>query len=141
MPELSVVVPAYRERDNVLPVLAALEQALGGRDWEAIFVVDDAFDGTEDLVRERAQRDRRVRIVHRIGRRGLASACVEGMMASSAPYLAVIDADLQHDEKLLPALLDEMRAGEADIVVASRYMEGASTGDLDAKRVRASRVA
>ena len=141
MPELSIVVPAYRERENVLPLLAALEQALAGCDWEAIFVVDDALDGTEDLVRERAQHDRRVRIVHRIGRRGLASACVEGMMASSAPYLAVIDADLQHDETLLPALLDEMRAGEADIVVASRYMEGASTGDLDAARVRASRLA
>src|SRR5918999_4108329 len=141
MPELSVVVPAYRERDNVLPVLAALEQALGGRDWEAIFVVDDAFDGTEDLVRERAQGDRRVRIVHRIGRRGLASACLEGMLASAAPYLAVMDADLQHDESLLPSLLETLRSGDADIVVANRYMEGASPGDLAAARVRASRMA
>src|SRR5918999_5846242 len=113
MPELSIVIPAYRERENVLPLLAALEQALGGCDWEAIFVVDDAFDGTEDVVRERAQRDPRVRVVHRIGRRGLASACIEGMLASSAPYLAVMDADLQHDESLLPSLLEEMRAGEA----------------------------
>lgn len=141
MPELTVVVPAYRERDNVLPLLSALEQALPRCDWEAIFVVDDAFDGTEDLVRERAQRDPRVRVIHRIGRRGLASACIEGMLASSAPYLAVIDADLQHDETLLPALLERMSAGEADIVVASRYMEGASTGDLAAGRVRASRLA
>src|SRR5438876_11545510 len=105
MPELSVVVPAYRERDNVLPLLAALEQALPRIDWEVIYVVDDALDGTEDLVRERAQHDSRVRIIQRIGRRGLASACVEGMLASSAPYLAVIDADLQHDESLLPELL------------------------------------
>lgn len=141
MPELSVVIPAYRERDNVLPLLSALEQALPRCDWEAIFVVDDAFDGTEDLVRERAQRDPRVRVVQRIGRRGLASACIEGMLASSAPYLAVIDADLQHDETLLPALLERMSAGDADIVVASRYMEGASPGDLAAGRVRASRLA
>jgi dolichol-phosphate mannosyltransferase len=141
MPELSVVIPAYRERDNVLPLLSALEQALPRCDWEAIFVVDDAFDGTEDLVRERAQQDPRVRVIHRIGRRGLASACIEGMLASSAPYLAVIDADLQHDEMLLPALLAKMSGGEADIVVASRYMEGASTGDLGAGRVRASRMA
>jgi len=141
MPELSVVIPAYRERDNVLPLIAALEAALKGRDWEAIFVVDDAFDGTEDLVRERAQTDPRVRCVHRIGRRGLASAAIEGMLASSAPYLAVIDADLQHDERVIPALLEKMRASDADIVVASRYMGGGSTGELGARRVQLSRLA
>jgi dolichol-phosphate mannosyltransferase len=141
MPELSVVIPAYREHDNVLPLLAALEQALPQCDWEAIFVVDDAFDGTEDVLRERAQQDPRVRVLHRIGRRGLASACIEGMLASSAPYLAVIDADLQHDERLIPALLEKLRASDADIVVASRYMQGGTTGELDAQRVRASRLA
>jgi dolichol-phosphate mannosyltransferase len=140
VPELSVVVPAYRERENVPALIAALERALDGVDWEAIIVVDDGFDGTEELVRSRAQEDRRVRCLHRIGRRGLASACIEGMLASSAPYLAVIDADLQHDEKLLPELLGAARAG-ADIVVASRYMEGASTGELSASRVRMSRLA
>lgn len=141
MPELSVVIPAYRERDNVLPLLSALEQALSGCDWEAIFVVDDAFDGTEDLVRERAQQDRRVRCLHRIGRRGLASACIEGMLASSAPYVAVMDADLQHDEKLLPNLLAAAKHAGTDVVVASRYMQGGSTGDLAADRVRISRLA
>jgi len=141
MPELSVVVPAYRERDNVLPLLEGLERALAGRDWEAIFVVDDAADRTEEVVRERAQRDPRVRVLHRIGRRGLASACIEGMMASSAPYLAVIDADLQHDESLIPELLARLREGDADIAVASRYLEGASTGELAAARVRLSRLA
>jgi dolichol-phosphate mannosyltransferase len=141
MPELSVVVPAFAERENIAPLLGALDQALAGIDWETIVVVDDAFDGTEDVVRERAQRDPRVRIVHRIGRRGLASACVEGMLASSAPYLAVIDADLQHDERLLPALLEKVRGSEVDLVVASRYMEGGSTGDLASERVRISRLA
>jgi dolichol-phosphate mannosyltransferase len=141
MPELTVVIPAYRERDNVLPLLSALEKALEKYDWEAIFVVDDALDGTEELLRERAQRDPRVRCQQRVGRRGLASACIDGMLASSAPYLAVIDADLQHDETLLPRLLEQIRATDADIVVASRYVEGASTGDLPAARVRASRMA
>src|SRR5258706_345761 len=141
MPELTVVVPAYRERDNVLPLLAALEQALVGCDWEAIFVVDDALDGTEQVLRERAQQDPRVRCLHRVGRRGLASACVEGMLASSAPYLAVIDADLQHDESLIPQMLDAILQGDADIVVASRYMEGGSAGELAPARVRISRVA
>jgi dolichol-phosphate mannosyltransferase len=141
VPELSVVVPAYAERENILPLLGALEQALAGLDWETIIVVDDAFDGTEDVVRERAQRDPRVRIVHRIGRRGLASACVEGMLASSAPYLAVIDADLQHDETLVPKLLEAIKREGADVAIASRYMEGGSTGDLASDRVRISRLA
>ncbi|HUG97812.1 MAG TPA: glycosyltransferase family 2 protein [Gammaproteobacteria bacterium] len=141
MPELTVVVPAFRERENIPALLCALEQALEGRDWETIVVVDDALDGSEQLVRERAQHDPRVRCIHRIGRRGLASACIEGMLASSAPFLAVIDADLQHDETLVPGLVDTARQTGADIVVASRYMEGASAGDLAPHRVRISRLA
>jgi len=141
MPELSVIVPAYRERDNIPLLLDALEQALAGLDWEAIVVADAADDGTEEVVRERAQRDQRVRIIQRIGRRGLASACIEGMLSSSAPYLAVMDADLQHDEALLPKLLDAAKHGGAEVVVASRYMEGGSTGELAADRVRISRLA
>src|SRR5438270_7035924 len=138
MPELSVVVPAFRERDNIPALLQALEQALAGLDWEAIVVGDDAFDGTEELVRERAQRDPRVRCIHRIGRRGLASACIEGMLASSAPCVAVIDADLQHDEALLPKLLQVAKGDGADMVVASRHMAGGSTGSLASQRVRIS---
>ena len=141
MPELTVVIPAYRECENVAPLLSALTHALEGIDWEAIFVVDDAFDGTEEYLRERAQRDRRIRCLRRVGRRGLASACVEGMLASSAPYLAVMDADLQHDETLLPRLLETLKGGTADVAVASRYMAGASTGDLAPERVRISRLA
>lgn len=141
MPELSVVVPAFRERENIPELLHALEQALAGLDWETIVVVDDAYDGTEELVRERAQRDPRVRCIQRIGRRGLASACIEGMLASSAPYLAVIDADLQHDETLVPQLLATARREQADLAVASRYMAGGSTGELAPARVRLSRLA
>src|SRR2546425_6993147 len=141
VPELSVVVPAFRERENIPALLHALEQALAGLDWETIVVVDDAFDGSEDLVRERAQRDPRVRCIQRIGRRGLASACIEGMLASSAPYLAVIEADLQHDETLVPQLLAKARREEADVAVASRYMAGGSPGELAPQRVRLSRLA
>src|SRR5687767_10401509 len=141
MPELTVVVPAFRERENIPGLLAALDAALAGLDWETIIVCDDALDGTEELVRERAQKDSRVRCIQRVGRRGLASACIEGMLASSAPYLAVIDADLQHDEKLLPRLFEAARDGGADVVVASRYMAGGSTGELGADRVRISRLA
>jgi dolichol-phosphate mannosyltransferase len=141
VPEITVVVPAFGERENIPRLLDALERALAGLDWETIVVVDDANDGSEDLVRERAQRDPRVRCIQRIGRRGLASACIEGMLASSAPYLAVIDADLQHDETLVPQLLATAQRERADLAVASRYMEGGSTGGLPAARVRVSRLA
>ena len=141
MPEITVVVPAFRERENIPRLLQALDQALAGLDWETIVVVDDAQDGSEDVVRERAQRDPRVRCVQRIGRRGLASACIEGMLASSAPYLAVMDADLQHDETLLPQLLAKAQREQADVAVASRYMAGGSTGGLPPARVRLSRLA
>src|SRR6185369_9060620 len=141
LPELTVVIPAFRERENIPPLLDALAKALARIDWETIVVVDDAFDGSEDLVREHAQRDPRVRCLHRVGRRGLASACIEGMLASSAPFLAVMDADLQHDETLVPRLLETAKREGVDIVIASRYMAGGSTGALGAERVRMSRLA
>jgi dolichol-phosphate mannosyltransferase len=141
MPELTVVVPAYRERENIPTLLEALERALEGRDWETIVVVDDADDGSEQLVRERAQRDARVRCLQRIGRRGLASACVEGMLASSAPYIAVIDADMQHDETLLSRMLRLMSGHDLDLVVGSRYVSGGSIGDWSASRRAMSKFA
>src|SRR5436190_15337273 len=97
MPDVTVVIPAYRQREDIHSLLAALEQALDGHDWETILVVDDAPEGTSAGVREQAQQDRRVRCIERVGRRGLASACVEGMLASSAPYVAVIEAHLPFD--------------------------------------------
>src|ERR1700749_2869147 len=99
--ELTVVIPTFNERQNVAVLLGKLERALAGTEWEAIYVDDNSPDGTSDAVREIARTDRRVRVIERIGRRGLSSACIEGMMASSAPYIAVMDADLQHDESVL----------------------------------------
>src|SRR3989442_13776191 len=136
VPELSVVVPAFRERENIPALLHALEQALAGLDWETIVVVDDAFDGTEDLVRERAQRDPRVRCIQRIGRRGLASACIERKPASSAPCLSAIDADLQHDETLVPQLLAKARREEAHVPGGSRHIAGGGAGRVCAPKRR-----
>jgi dolichol-phosphate mannosyltransferase len=126
--DLTIVVPTLYERQNIEPLLAALTAALEGIDWEVIFVDDNSPDGTSILVREIGVRDPRVRGIQRIGRRGLASACIEGMLASNAPYLAVMDADLQHDERLLPAMLETLRSSDAELVVGSRYMAGGSTG-------------
>ncbi len=140
-PELSIIVPTYNEIDNVAAFVASLHQALPGVDWEVVLVDDDSPDGTAQRVRELARADRRVRCIQRLGRRGLSSACIEGMLSSSSPYLAVMDADLQHDETLLPRMLDRLRTDSAEIVVASRYMEGGEVGDWDGKRVLVSRFA
>jgi dolichol-phosphate mannosyltransferase len=140
-PLLSIIVPTFNERGNVAELIARLAACLGERSWEVLFVDDDSPDGTADVVREHAEADSRVRCLQRIRRRGLSSACIEGMLATTAPYLAVIDADLQHDERLLPQMLDILVQGETDIVVGSRYAPGGDIGDWDARRARMSRLA
>jgi len=140
-PELSIIVPTFNELDNVLEVVQRLERCLGRNSWEVIFVDDDSPDGTAARVREIARQNPRVRCLQRIGRRGLSSACVEGMMASSAPYLAVMDADCQHDEAALPRMLEVLKAGDADIVVGSRYIDGGGIGNWNASRAKMSRFA
>jgi len=138
MPELTIVVPTLDERENVPALIARLDAVLSGVDYEVLIVDDDSPDGTSDLVREMAQRDRRVRILQRIGRRGLSSAVVEGMLASSSPYLAVMDADLQHDEKILLVMLQKLRAEDLDLVVATRHCTGGSMGDMAPHRRKLS---
>jgi len=140
-PELSVVVPTFNERDNVTTLFHRLETALAGKAWEVIFVDDNSPDGTWDVVRGLARQDSRVRCIRRIGRRGLSGACIEGILASSAPCAAVIDADLQHDETRLPKMLALLEAGEADLVVGSRYIEGGSADSFDKQRAGASQFA
>ncbi|UYY59902.1 glycosyltransferase [Sphingomonas sp. S2-65] len=140
--ELAVVIPTFNERANVPTLIAKLDQALEGRNWEAIFVDDNSPDGTADAARELARLDRRVRVIQRIGRRGLSSACIEGMCATAAPVVAVIDGDLQHDERLLPAMLDALAGDPAlDLVVGSRFVEGGGTGEWDRDRVAKSAFA
>lgn len=139
--ELSVIVPTFNERDNVSELVSRLERSLEGKAWEVIFVDDDSPDGTAACVREIAQHDPRVRCIQRIGRRGLSSACIEGMMSSSSPFFAVLDGDCQHDEALLPAMLEALKSGEADLVVGSRYMNGGGIGGWDSSRARMSQFA
>jgi dolichol-phosphate mannosyltransferase len=139
--ELTVVVPTFNERDNVEALLARLDAALCGIEWEVVYVDDDSPDGTADKVRALAQGDPRIRCLQRIGRRGLSTAVIEGLLASSAPYLAVIDGDLQHDEQLLPRMLAAIKAEDLDVVVGSRHTAGGGVGDWDRRRVAVSNVA
>jgi dolichol-phosphate mannosyltransferase len=139
-PELSVVVPTFKERDNVPLLVEKLARTLTGVDWEIIFVDDNSPDGTAAAARAIGATDGRVRCIRRIGRRGLAGACIEGMLASQARFVAVMDADLQHDERLLTGMLEKLR-GDTDLAVASRYVAGGSAAGLSsAGREHASRL-
>lgn len=126
-PELTIVVPSYNERDNIPVLFERVGAALAGVSWEMVVVDDDSPDGTWARVKELSQSDGRIRCIRRVGRRGLSGACIEGMLSSSSTVCAVMDADLQHDETLLPKMLEAVRAG-ADLAVGSRYVSGGSSG-------------
>jgi len=138
MLDLAVVIPTFKEEANIGPLLERLAAALRGIEYEVIFVDDDSPDGTAAAVRAIGLNNPRVRVLQRIERRGLASACTEGMMATAAPYIAVMDADLQHDETILPEMLAKLKREKLDIVVATRNAVGGSMGDFPAWRVRLS---
>ena len=140
MTELAVVIPVLNERDNIVPLVEAVSQALPGIDWEILFVDDDSVDGTTEAIAEAARRDPHVRLIHRIGRIGLASACVEGMLATTAPVIAIMDGDLQHDETLLPVMWKKLRGEQLDLVIASRNIAGGSMGEFEAARFRLSQT-
>jgi dolichol-phosphate mannosyltransferase len=139
--ELSIILPSFNEKDNVAGVIASVDKALPDVAWEVVFVDDNSPDGTSEEVRAHAQRDPRVRCVQRVGRRGLSSACIEGFLATSAPFVAVMDADGQHDEKALPIMLEKLRQSDIDLVYGTRYAAGGSTGNWDPKRAAMSRFA
>jgi dolichol-phosphate mannosyltransferase len=128
--ELSVVVPTFNERANVGVLVERVDAALKGIAWQIIVVDDDSPDGTAEAVKAIAARDARVQCIRRVRRRGLAGAVIEGVLASAAPYVAVIDGDLQHDETLLPRMLETLKAGPAELVVASRYV--GDSGEVEA---------
>jgi dolichol-phosphate mannosyltransferase len=140
-PELAVIVPTLNERGNVTTLVDRLERCLGDRiRWEVVFVDDDSDDGTGAELSRLAHSRPNVRYLRRIGRRGLASASIEGMMATTAPYLAIMDADLQHDETILPEMLATLVADEFDVVIGTRYAAGGSAGNLSAPRRLMSRA-
>jgi dolichol-phosphate mannosyltransferase len=139
--ELTLVVPTRNECLNIEPLVERLRVVLAGVAWEVIFADDDSTDGTIAEVTRLARLDRRVRLLHRIGRRGLASACIEGVQASAAPFIGIMDADLQHDEALLPQMLAVLKDEDIDLVVGSRYVSGGGVGEWNATRANISDIA
>ena len=139
--ELSIIVPTYNERDNIVPLFDSIRHVLTDINWELIVVDDDSPDGTNIVVKDLANQDGRVRCIHRLNRRGLSSACIEGIQASASPLVCIMDADLQHDEKIIPEMYSKIINDELDIVVASRYVDKGSTGELPNLRKKISKFA
>ena len=140
-PELSIVVPTFNERENIPRLIDTLRAALPDIAWELIIVDDDSPDGTSETAKRLAAADSRIRCIRRVGRRGLAGACLEGILSSQAQYVAVMDGDLQHDEALLKPMLQLLRRDTANMVVATRYADGGSAAALSSHRARGSRLA
>ncbi len=140
-PELCVVVPVLNERDNIAPLVDRLRAVLAGIAWEVIFVDDDSTDGTREAVAAIGRQDARVRLLHRIGRRGLSSAFIEGAQASLAPFVAAMDGDLQHDEALLPRMFAALRDDGYEVAVGSRYVAGGGIGAWGRTRAGMSDIA
>jgi dolichol-phosphate mannosyltransferase len=142
VPPLSVIVPTYNERDRLQELVAALFDAYAraGLDAELIIVDDNSPDGTGRLADQLAK-SARIRVIHRAGKLGLGTAVIEGFTTSQAPIVGVIDADLSHPPVLLPHMLAIMQQHAADVVVASRYIEGGGTRGWPLGRLLMSRLA
>ena len=140
VPELTIVVPTFNERENIPIVADRVARVLAGIAWEIIFVDDDSPDGTAAAARALGEQDARIRCIRRVGRRGLAGACIEGMLASQARYVAVMDADLQHDEGVLADMLALLERGEHDLVIGSRYLAKGSADGLSRSRLASSHL-
>lgn len=137
-PEISIVIPTYNERSNIGPLVEAVGKALGDVPWEMIVVDDDSPDHTFSEVSRLAREEPRLRCLRRVGRRGLASAVIEGALVANGRVIAVMDADFQHDERILRPMYEKLVGTGADIVVGTRYAEGGGIGEWDATRARMS---
>ncbi len=140
-PDLSIIIPTFNEAENVRPLIARLEATLAGHAWEAIVVDDDSPDQTAQVVSEIGEASPHIHCIRRIGRRGLSSAVIEGVLSATAPCIAVIDADLQHDERILPTMLRELGSGKVDLAISSRYVAGGEVGSWSGVRHAMSRLA
>lgn len=139
--DLTIIIPTYNECQNIPAIIDVIESALTGHSWQILFVDDDSPDGTAELIEEISKNKDYIRCMKRIGRKGRTSACIEGMGSVSTPYICVMDADLQHDEKLLPEMLTTMKQDDYDLIIGSRYVNSGSTGSLPFYRVMISKLA
>lgn len=131
---LTVVLPTYNESKNIPILIERLTKVLAKIDYEILVVDDNSPDRTYEVVDQIGAKNPRVRCIRRIHERGLSSAVMTGMASSSAKYYAVMDADLQHDEAILPGLLKAVNQEGFDLAVGSRAAEDGSFGEFSRLR-------
>ena len=136
-----VVLPTNDEAENLPGIAAAILETLP---WATLLIVDDSSpDGTGELADELASRNHRVRVRHRAGKEGLGRAYLDGFrvaLAGGAESVVQMDADWSHDPAVLPALLEPIVAGRADLVIGSRYVPGGHVLDWGIGRRLVSRL-
>jgi dolichol-phosphate mannosyltransferase len=138
-PLLSVLVPTKNERGNVAGLIERLEAVLPTVPIEVVFI-DSSSDGTARAIELAARRStREIVLLRQSSRSGLGGAVVEGLRAARAPWVCVMDADLQHPPELIAALMEQAESRELDMVVASRYCEPGERSGLSWARAMASR--
>ena len=140
-PKLSVVAPTYREAKNVPVLFEKLRAALAGLEWDLVVVDDDSPDGTWRIAQDIAKADGRMRCLRRVNRYGLAGAVIEGWLSSSADYVCVIDGDLQHDERIIPAMLEALRSGQGNMAIGTRVEDQAAPAGFSPWRAKLSEAA
>lgn len=121
---VSVILPTYDERENIVPLIEAIQKALEeeGLSYEILVVDDDSPDGTALAVRERFGDDLRIRLFVRTEERGLATAIAHGILRAEGDTVAVMDTDFNHDPRLLPRMVRFL--DYYDIIIGSRFTMG-----------------
>ncbi len=137
-PKVSIIIPTRNERENLPILIERLQEVMENLLYEIVIVDDDSEDGTWQVAEEFSRSYGNIRVIRRINRKGLSSAIIEGFLLGKGEYVVVIDADLQHDHRLVGAMLDEM--GDCDVVIGSRYMNQKSVPGWDSWRSRLSRT-
>ena len=140
-PVVSVVTPTFNEAENLPELVRAVHAALGTLPHEIVVADDDSPDRTWEVAEQLAEDDSSIRVLRRFRDPGLSAAVLDGMTVARGEYLAVIDADLQHDPAILPEMVGLLASGTVDVCVGSRATEGGGYGDWSAARRLVSWVA
>ncbi len=140
-PVVSIITPTFNESENLPILVARIHEALGDIPHEIVIADDNSPDGTWRVGEELAVRDPSIVVLRRFHDHGLSAAVLDAMSTARGPYMAVIDADLQHDASILPDMLERLRSDSADVVVGSRESEGGGYGEWSMGRRFVSWVA
>ena len=138
--KISIITPTYDEAKNIKKLASRINKSLSNKNYELIIIDDNSPDGTGEIAEELSKKYP-VRVIHRKRRLGLSSAVIEGFKAAEGYLICVIDADLSHPPEIIPKLTERLKTQTADIVIASRLIEGGGTENWPKKRKITSFIA